>query len=545
MWNSEFESASVSTKQTFFLLIALVAMIALSIRYTIATGDSLWLDELHTAWTVNDGFAQVATRATDGNQNPFFFWLTWICSQVLESNQLALRLVSIVAGTGVAAVAGWFTWRASRSVAGVLITSLIITLDWRFVFYSTEARPYALMQLLGLLHAAIFASLLGLLPSGKPSETDRSLKWSALTLLSIALFYCHITSVWLFAAESIILLLLSTGLLSQKNGDVNEVTSSALYRPLLLSLSAAFVGCLPGVLNLTRVFGRKSNWSDLSSPAGVLSDAFEPLLFWMGFPLLLFTLGWLMNKFIFRPKSFEQKDLERNNFGQVLFVLAWAITPIAGVVAVDYLRIAPLALSRYAVVGTPAMAIFAGLMIGRTPGVLLKIIAITLIALASYTNNEITRQLVDRQTLPVLRNEDWNSPTDRIEHTELKRTQPVLLFANVIEDADAGTNLDPQFQDYLRFPTYRVKNLTADEPRVFSCPTHQSPRLTNALVERVISEGGAWLLIRGSDATVQSIVNEVEQTLSEHVPDAISHQLRIEERDNDGDVVHLFSVDLL
>jgi hypothetical protein len=53
------------------------------------------------------------------------------------------------------------------------------------------------------------------------------------------------------------------------------------------------------------------------------------------------------------------------------------------------------------------------------------------------------------------------------------------------------------------------------------------------------------LLIRGSDATVQSIVTEIAQTLSAHLPTETEKTIRIREQNEDGDVVHLFSVDLL
>jgi len=116
MRNSEFEfsGASVSVDRNFYLVTALIGAIALSIRWTIAEGDSLWLDELHTAWAVDGHLPKVAGRAADGNQNPLFFWLTWIVAQLFGRGHLALRLISVVAGTAVVGVAGCFAWRGSE-----------------------------------------------------------------------------------------------------------------------------------------------------------------------------------------------------------------------------------------------------------------------------------------------------------------------------------------------------------------------------------------------------------------------------------------------
>jgi hypothetical protein len=544
MQNSEADPVDAATRKNFFPLIAITVAITLSIRWTIANGDSLWLDELHTAWAVDDGLSQVAARAADGNQNPLFFWLTWFCTQLLGHTQFSVRLVSVVAGTTLAGVAGWLTWRGSTSTAGVLLTGLIVALDWRFVFYGTEARPYALVQLLGAIHATLFASLCGLLPKTETRQRNPSFKWATLTLLSIALFYCHITSVWLFASE---LLFLSVVIARLKfSGESSSAATDDIpiaIRPLLFSFATALVGCLPGLLNLTTVLGRKSNWSNLSSPAAVLAENLGPIIFWMSLPLLLSTAGWLLQKFSRGFSHLDQANSKRNRF--VLFVFLWAITPTVGICVVHYLNIAPMALSRYALVGTPAMAIFAGLMIGRIPGFTLKLITIAAIAWSSYANNEITRQLVDRQTLPVLRHEDWDSNESHIA-LSAQGDKPVLLFANVIEDTDAADNDDPDFQEYLRFPVHGLRRSDSFTGRqIFACPTHRSPRLHGELIKNVIQQRGAWLLIRGSDATVQSIVTEIAQTLSAHLPTETEKTIRIREQNEDGDVVHLFSVDLL
>ena len=140
MRNSEFESAGVSTGWNLVVLIGLLAAIALSIRWTIANGDSLWLDELHTAWAVDGGLAQVAGRAADGNQNPLFFWMTWACTQLFGLNQLSLRLVSIVAGTVTVGFAGWLTWRGSKSLTGVILTGPDYRLGLAFRFLRHRSK---------------------------------------------------------------------------------------------------------------------------------------------------------------------------------------------------------------------------------------------------------------------------------------------------------------------------------------------------------------------------------------------------------------------
>ena len=345
----------------------------------------------------------------------------------------------------------------------------------------------------------------------------------------------------MFAAEALGLLLVGKRL-NWRSFSEDEASQPAFFKPLLMSLAAATVGCLPGVLGLTQVFERKANWSDLSSPASVFSDALDPLLFWIALPLLILASNWLFTKYVLKNEARPEPSFHNNRL--MVFVFLWALTPIAGVLAAHYFEIAPLAMFRYTLIGTPAMAIFAGLAVGQMPNALIKVAAIVLIAWSSFQNNQVTRQLVTRQTLPVLRHENWESNANEISGTSYKDKQPILLFANVIEDAEAASNLDPRFQDYLRFPAYNIHDSTGFGRQVSPCSTHNSPRVPKRLAEQVLTARGGWLLIRGTDATVQSILAEVEQTLADNLPADSNKQIQIEERDDDGDVVHLFSVDL-
>src|SRR5206468_6541242 len=61
--------------------------------------ESLWLDELHTAWCAVGPLDEVARRAAIGNQGPLFFWLEWLFLGILGPSELSLRLMSFVSGS--------------------------------------------------------------------------------------------------------------------------------------------------------------------------------------------------------------------------------------------------------------------------------------------------------------------------------------------------------------------------------------------------------------------------------------------------------------
>ena len=74
-----------------WLVIALVFAVGCWIRFKIATGELLWLDELHTGWSVDGSFQQMLNRSAQGNQAPLFFILEWSLVQWLGTSELTLR----------------------------------------------------------------------------------------------------------------------------------------------------------------------------------------------------------------------------------------------------------------------------------------------------------------------------------------------------------------------------------------------------------------------------------------------------------------------
>ena len=56
------------------------------------TTESLWLDELHTGWTVAGTWSDVSDRAAAGNQTPCYFWFIWIWRSYRYGRSLISKL---------------------------------------------------------------------------------------------------------------------------------------------------------------------------------------------------------------------------------------------------------------------------------------------------------------------------------------------------------------------------------------------------------------------------------------------------------------------
>ena len=158
-------------------------------------GESLWLDELHTAWTVlaedNQALAQ---RAQLGNNSTVYFRFVRVVTGLFGTSELTLRCISIIAGTLLIPI----TFLVSRDGCGcgpipAATAALLVCIDRYHNFYACEARTYALVQLVALIHFGLFILLL---------TRDRQMwNWVWWTISGMSLFHLHCTSALFLFAE--------------------------------------------------------------------------------------------------------------------------------------------------------------------------------------------------------------------------------------------------------------------------------------------------------------------------------------------------------
>lgn len=124
----------------------LVFMIAVAFRWS-SCHESYWVDELHTAWCVDEALRDVAPRAAMGHQSPFYFWGLWCYRSLVGDGEWAMRMSSVVA---TAAAAGMVTFGLARQggVWGGLAGGFVLAIDANSIFFGTELRPYAWVMLI-------------------------------------------------------------------------------------------------------------------------------------------------------------------------------------------------------------------------------------------------------------------------------------------------------------------------------------------------------------------------------------------------------------
>jgi len=109
--------------------------------------ESLWVDELHSAWCVWDDLSDVAPRADIGHQSPFYFLGLWFWKQVFGGSELALRMSSVLAVAASCSVLTLGVARWSGSVIAGVTAGAILAIETNSIFFGTELRPFALVIL--------------------------------------------------------------------------------------------------------------------------------------------------------------------------------------------------------------------------------------------------------------------------------------------------------------------------------------------------------------------------------------------------------------
>ncbi len=180
----------------------LVALLAVAVVARLGTLglQSFWYDEAYTPVHVLHHGLGATLRSVVHTENnpPLWYVLAWGWSRVLGSGVLALRSLSALAGVGTVAVV-WAVGRELGTRRTAIVLGALVTVNPLFVWYSQEARPYALFALLGA------TSLLFFLRCWREPSAGRLAAWSVASVLAVL---THYFAVFLVGAEALLLLAL-------------------------------------------------------------------------------------------------------------------------------------------------------------------------------------------------------------------------------------------------------------------------------------------------------------------------------------------------
>lgn len=455
-------------------------------------GDSLWLDELHTSWTILGGLTDISHRSLMGNHTPWYFYANWACTRVFGESEVAFRLPSLLAGLTTTIAIFYMVNHWTRSIALAALASLSVCLDGHFRFYSVEARPYALVQLLALVQIFFFWKTC-VYPS----------KWNRATWVScsVLLFYLHCTSALLLAGAASSYLV---WWFWRKGKD----PVYALHN-FACDVFAICILFLPNVPYLLKIYARRENW-ELFIGKYPPSSILEIVSFQQYFALPLIVWLVVAAVLVVRGSEFDLRTtgplLTMTFFvATVPSALAWLITN---------LDVARIFFIRYVVSSTPSAILFSSalgaMLSNRTARVVFSTVLILFnccyAGTASYLWNLGKN---DRHS-----NENWRAAVNYVNNSANEKHLPVFLRSGLIEADGLTERPTRELNDYCLLPITSIYRLQC--PRyLLPLPNTNAGRLKDTQASLIAASKGAWFIIRGRSETTRNVVDRVYRSLDE------------------------------
>ena len=172
--------------------LGLLLVLGVALRW-LGAGQDLYADEVATYWDVSTtdfpGLLRLVSSTAEITP-PLAFVLSWLTTQPDLSVE-TLRLPSLVAGVASIPLVYAVGVRTVGRGAGLLAAALV-TVSPFMIFYSVEARAYAVMM------AMVLLSTLSML---KATESGRKRWWAAYAAFTCLAAYAHYTAAFVLAAQ--------------------------------------------------------------------------------------------------------------------------------------------------------------------------------------------------------------------------------------------------------------------------------------------------------------------------------------------------------
>lgn len=185
-----------------YLYLFLILILGAGLRFGALGQESLWADEYHSLINASqpDWRAVCASAWNQGVQAPYFLILhAWI--RVAGQSDLALRLPSAIFGLfSIFLMYRWGLLIFRKSATQALLAAALLALSPMHVWYSQEARPYALQIMVEL--CALLALTRGL---AEKETSGKNTSWLAVSaVLAILALEIHHFSIFIWAVFLVI-----------------------------------------------------------------------------------------------------------------------------------------------------------------------------------------------------------------------------------------------------------------------------------------------------------------------------------------------------
>ena len=483
--------------------------------------ESLWVDELHTSWTVRGTWPELIGRAAWGNQPPLYFAVAKICVLLGGESETAIRMPSLLAGLAVVGLGSFFVLRLTQRPYLAAVAAWLLALDPELTFYAQEARPYAFVQLGLLIHVLFFARRLPWRrrsgnaadrrnregrdqSSNRPSWTVR-IGWIASLWFA---FYCHYTALIVLSWESLVLLSLAI------SGRIDR----RLWRFFAIDLGILVVGLLPAAVHVLAIARRQSDWGVLVQLWPLPMQLTEVIVFYLFPAMVIALLGWLWKS---RPQDDSAKKLPRvTSPVSTAFVVGWGgalLGTVLGLWMASRLLGVAWFMPRYFIGLWPLIVVFPALVLSRVSSRSIRGCGVVLLLFVVAVENPMVNAPAGERCRAISRGENWRDAIASLSAAPPSVTT-LFVFPNLVEDNRIDEQASDELMAYLAFPVQAMYELPTEnrsrELEVAIRSLRGEPIFRDADITRMLADGQALLLVRGRDDDVVWIIERLNDHLA-------------------------------
>ncbi|HEV7804971.1 MAG TPA: glycosyltransferase family 39 protein [Solirubrobacteraceae bacterium] len=163
---------------------ASIVLVGAVLRFATLDVQSLWFDEAVTARLLRMDLGGLLHAIPDSESTPpLYYLLAWVWTHACGTGEAGMRSLSALLGTLTIPIA----WALGRRLGGdraALAAAALLACNPLLVWFSQEARSYALLVLLAALSALLWLRALD-----APGDVRRLLAWGAVAALALATHY--------------------------------------------------------------------------------------------------------------------------------------------------------------------------------------------------------------------------------------------------------------------------------------------------------------------------------------------------------------------
>ncbi len=477
------------------VLFCLVAAMTVATYLRLSFLDlSLWLDELHTSWVVSGSWSEIAPRARIGSSSPVYFWLVGIVIQIFGSSEATLRIVSVLASV----LSLPLGYRLARVLGASPIASLavpvLLAIDWERVHFGTDARPYALVELLTLCQMLLFWRAM----------SSRTL-WihAGSVAASVLLVSLHYVAGLLLVAEGIFLLC------RWKFSLADSSLAKPSWKWLAVDVAVIALGCLPIAANAWQVIADRNSleYAARYTPPMAIVTIF-PVHLYVLLPaaiVLLLTYG---------TQNQEADAAGSGLRSPILLCLLWTLLPTTIAWIAAWQGMAPVFVWRYLVFAALGPALLSALILALLPAARAQWLSVAIVVLIfGWFNSPASMPSLEKHR------DNWRSAIAFLNE-KIETPASVVYLRSELFESEAWWNAgELTQQEFCQFPLRGLYQAKGDY--VFTLPISTEFELTPRHVAATQAAESVWVVCRSmSGDTAQQAAQTLSRILSQQLSTA-------------------------